>query len=915
MPRPSLDRAIDIPIVGDYKPLAKDLTAAKGLVGKFGAVAVAGFAAAGVAAAGFGVAVGKSAIAVDNMRATIGRATGLAGDDLDALTAKTIQLQGRVVQSGDVIAGTVGAVRTFFGGTDDEVTALTERILRLSHLTGGNAQQNAEDYGKIVELWGLDAASASKELDGLNRVTQDYGISADELFKGLAKQGGAFRNLGFDVDETAVLIGRMSDAGFNLRKQGPAIEAFLGRVAKAGGDPATALGELEARIKGAATDTEALQIASEAFGQSYGSRFGIAVRTGALALAGISEEADGAAGSLQKTWDETLTLQDRWKLFTGSVAREMNERVFPHLSTFVGWMDSAIGQVDKLDGFLERMVDGPMTSIGDWVREVWPKIVSEGRDIWYIARQIAAVMWDLVDGPLRTIGRFIEGTWLRFTGTMTNLRGDVGAVGNSIGRLTDGKLSGFIGKLGDIEAWIDGTWAGWMGDWGTLDSDAGPISGAAARISGMPGLPDMEYGSGPGGDTPLGSLAADVERLSGLSAAAVLTGIATGLGAIIIKAAPALMNPVGLAIGAVAAAVGGLVLLYNNNPGFKKWLDDLWAGVSQTAIDLWNDMGEAWGKINEVWGLTVGFFKGDTNLVGYVTGLKAAMEGLSLVDVAGLLTKPWELYAGVLERMNKALKAAVENDDIGNLGQSLAGAGLLLSGVWEGLTGLALYLGGSFLGDVALAERGLESLAGGIDSITTALLSLPKNLIPLSLDFIVNVTLPAWWNVLTTPWKLTWKLLNWAFDAAGTGISAIRDFVGDGTQLTREMEGLTPAAGTRQIPVSPTSRQTQSWQGLPPAGGFPAHRRHPFGGPMFGGQAGAIVTRPTRTWIGEVGPEAVIPLDRAPGAFPIPNGGPTTIVIELNGRELGRAVVDNLNDIARKSSSSLGPLRAAIQGL
>ena len=154
MPRPSLDRAINIPIVGDYKPLSKDLTAAKGLVGKFGAVAVAGFAAAGVAAAGLGVAIGKSAIAVDNMRATIGRATGLAGDDLDALTAKTIQLQGRVVQSGDVIAGTVGAVRTFFSGTDDEVTALTERILRLSHLTGGTLSRTLKTTARLWNFGG-----------------------------------------------------------------------------------------------------------------------------------------------------------------------------------------------------------------------------------------------------------------------------------------------------------------------------------------------------------------------------------------------------------------------------------------------------------------------------------------------------------------------------------------------------------------------------------------------------------------------------------------------------------------------------------------------------------------------------------------------------------------------------------------
>jgi hypothetical protein len=39
------------------------------------------------------------------------------------------------------------------------------------------------------------------------------------------------------------------------------------------------------------------------------------------------------------------------------------------------------------------------------------------------------------------------------------------------------------------------------------------------------------------------------------------------------------------------------------------------------------------------------------------------------------------------------------------------------------------------------------------------------------------------------------------------------------------------------------------------------------------GATGGIVTRPTLATIGEAGPEAVIPLNRAPGAYPLPNGG------------------------------------------
>jgi hypothetical protein len=52
--------------------------------------------------------------------------------------------------------------------------------------------------------------------------------------------------------------------------------------------------------------------------------------------------------------------------------------------------------------------------------------------------------------------------------------------------------------------------------------------------------------------------------------------------------------------------------------------------------------------------------------------------------------------------------------------------------------------------------------------------------------------------------------------------------------------------------------------------------------PGFGGATGAIVTRPTVALIGEAGPEALVPLNRAPGASALPGMG-GGIVINING--------------------------------
>ena len=58
---------------------------------------------------------------------------------------------------------------------------------------------------------------------------------------------------------------------------------------------------------------------------------------------------------------------------------------------------------------------------------------------------------------------------------------------------------------------------------------------------------------------------------------------------------------------------------------------------------------------------------------------------------------------------------------------------------------------------------------------------------------------------------------------------------------------------------------------------------------------GGIVTSPTLALIGEKGPEAIVPLDRGRGT-----PQPLTVILNLDGVELGQAIVSNVNEASRR---------------
>ena len=328
---------ITIQLDGDASGLRKTLASTEKRLSAFGTNAGKALKAVGIAAAGgiavAGVGAAKLAFDLDSARAEVARATGATGDDLKALTDNLTDAFGQVPDSLETVAVVLGDVRTRFTGSNEDVEALTVSMLDFARVTGGDAAATAEGLGRAMQAWGVDAATA--DLDVLTRVTQDFGIAGDALASQMQSFGPVFANAGFSMDQTATIMGRLHGAGQDITRISPGINAFFRRMADAGREPIPALREVEAAIRGAETRSEALKIATDAFGAEGAQRLTTAIRSVGVSFGNLDGYIAGADGTLQQTTQATATFGDQLSELGNKIKTEVADKVLPVMDRIV----------------------------------------------------------------------------------------------------------------------------------------------------------------------------------------------------------------------------------------------------------------------------------------------------------------------------------------------------------------------------------------------------------------------------------------------------------------------------------------------------------------------------------------------------------------------------------------------------
>lgn len=369
-----------LPNMSKFGPeMSKGADKEAGKAGKGAGLAFGKAAAAGVAATAAGVALAGKALydlgaTFDDMTDTIRVGTGATGDALTNLvdTAKVVGTQ--VPASFGDIGTAVADINTRLGHTGKPLEELSSQFLELSRITGTDVATNIEKVSRVFGDWGVSAEDQGAKLDYLFKVSQNTGIGIEDLSSKVVQYGAPFRQYGFTMEESAALMGKWAKEGVNTETVMAGMRAGLGKLSKAGKDPAVAFKEITEQIKNAGSAGEANAIAIETFGQRAGPDMAAAVREGRFDLDELMKTLDSSGETIVGAGADTMDFAEQWTLFANKMSvlvAPIAEKVFGLVTEGMTWInENAIPWIDKMGQAWEAGT-GPMGDAKDALSAVW----------------------------------------------------------------------------------------------------------------------------------------------------------------------------------------------------------------------------------------------------------------------------------------------------------------------------------------------------------------------------------------------------------------------------------------------------------------------------------------------------------------------------------------------------------------
>lgn len=346
-------KPVQITILGDAKSIKKSLGQVESGLGSLGGKLKTVGKAGALALGGLAVAGAKVALDLDSAYKTIRAGTGATGEDLEALKDVFEDVAEDVPDAFGDVATVVADLNTRTGATGEELEKLAEQILDLSRLTGTDAATNVASLTRVFGDWGVASEDQAETLDKLFRASQGTGIGLDQLSTTVVNFGAPLRSLGFSMDESIALLSKFEQEGVNTEAILAGMKAGLGKMAKAGEEPAETLARLQEEIKGAGTEGEAMAIAVEAFGTRAGPDLAAAIREGRFE---IDELADSIANG-----DETIASATDASATMGDKLKELKNRglikLVPILEKVIEGMESFFTRLEAGFAVIGRVID------------------------------------------------------------------------------------------------------------------------------------------------------------------------------------------------------------------------------------------------------------------------------------------------------------------------------------------------------------------------------------------------------------------------------------------------------------------------------------------------------------------------------------------------------------------------------
>ena len=263
------------------------------------------------------VAVGTAAVAafteVDDGLDIIVKKTGATGQALEDMEDAAKNLATSIPTDFRTAGEAVGEVNTRFGLTGQALEELSGKFIKFAELNDTSVSASIDSVQAAMAAFGVDAKDAGKVLDILNKAGQDTGTSLDKLAGDLTANAAALREMGFDLNSATGFLANLNKNGLDSSSVMTGLKKALQNATKDGVSMDRALSGLTGKIRGAKSETQAMQLATELFGAKAAPSLVKAIREGRLSFDKLANSIKDYGESVDNTFEATLDPIDQFK--------------------------------------------------------------------------------------------------------------------------------------------------------------------------------------------------------------------------------------------------------------------------------------------------------------------------------------------------------------------------------------------------------------------------------------------------------------------------------------------------------------------------------------------------------------------------------------------------------------------------
>lgn len=659
-----------ISIAGKLDPsVKKSADKATKSISKLKVAAIAGAAAIGTAAVAGAKKLLDLGAEFDSAYDTIRIGTGATGAALEGLKGDFEKVLSAVPTSTESAATAVADFNTRLDVNGETLQKLSKQAIYLSEKLGaGELQGIIEKSSQSFRAFGVQEDKMAEKMDYLFKVSQKTGMGYEELAEKTSEFGATFQALGYDFESTSTLIGQMYKEGADLGGILGGLKGAMDTFAAEGLDAGKTLESYIERVKNASTETEALAIASEAFGGDATVMVD-AIRSGKLMTGALTAELVKSTESIEGAAKDTMSFAEKMQVLKNKMSvslAPLGNSVFNSLDALMPLAEQGINALAKV-----------VQNLGKSLPDIVPKISA-----------VVQKIIDVIKKLTKAAAPIIKDIGAKFVEIFNKVKPHMEKLGSKLIEAFN-KVKPHIERIGSklVEVFskvapVIQTIAGSMGEKlpGVFDAIGVAVQFAMDNFDKF--LPIIA-----GVTAALVAYKAITAAIS--AAKKIQTAVTTALTAAQ-TALTAVMNanPIGLVCLAIGALVAAGVALYKNWDKVKAKLSALWAGIK--------------GIFSKVKGFVSGIFSGIAGVFSSILGkIKGAFEGAAgfFATIAGRIKG---IFTGIGDKIKSVFSAIPET----------------IKGIFEGIAGFF----------TATGER-IKGIFTGIgDSIKAFFSSIPETM-------------------------------------------------------------------------------------------------------------------------------------------------------------------------------------------